>query len=143
MPRDRCALSPGTKTNFRTIMTRDQIEARQRELGRLWAERNGGEYCGCAKYITPEEHREYDELSLRQMIISDFCYGGASCCGVYDDRTGRWDERYGLPYAEKIGLERALEVFMEQRAFLQKHATVHDNVYTDHEGCSYNSISWS
>jgi hypothetical protein len=123
-------------------MTTRQIEARQRELNRLWADRNGGEVCGCAKLITPEEQREYEELSLRRMIISDFCYGGASCSGIYDERTGRWHERYGYPYAEKIGFERALEVFKEQRAFLQKHATVHYNVHTDHEGCSYNSISW-
>lgn len=124
-------------------MTRKQIEDRQRELGRLWAARNGGNSCGCAKFITPEEQREYDELCLRSMINSDFCYGGASCCGIYDERTGKWDERYGYPYAEKIGFERALEVFKEQRAYLQKHATVYYNVYTDHEGCSYNSIAWS
>lgn len=123
-------------------MTDQQIDARKREIDRLWMARNGGDICGCAQFATPEEEREYEELNLREMINSDFCYGDSSCSGIYDDRTGKWNERYGFPYAEKIGLKRALEVFNEQRAFLREHAERRCRVYTDHEGCTYNSLVW-
>lgn len=59
-------------------MTTRQIEARQRELGRLWADRNGGESCGCAKFITPEEQREFDEPEPEPEGIMDDTNGHES-----------------------------------------------------------------
>lgn len=43
---------------------------------------------------------------------------------------------------EIISKERALEIFNEQREDFLKNCKVHKGVYTDSEGCSYNSVDW-
>lgn len=117
---------------------RADLRAKARELagdteGRL-------DYCELWKHYTPEMVLMDRELWARDMVISCVCYGREY--NFYDERTGRWGQ-YGLNYEKELGAERALEVFRDQVAYMRKHATINSGVYTDHEGCTYNSINWS
>lgn len=121
-------------------MTSEQIERREREVLARPVSLNGGSYFGCAKYITPEEQRELDELQYRGVIICCICYGKEY--KIYSDRKQEWGPT-GLEWGvQKLGEERAMEIFRDQQAFMREHATIHWGVDTDHEGCTYNSIEW-
>lgn len=94
---------------------------------------------------TPEQEQLRKELSCREMIISILVYRGVE--GLFD-KDGRIDY-YLRSYAEYtsdawnyIGMERVLELIEEQKADFEK-AVVLRNTYTDHEGCTYNSIIWA
>lgn len=121
-------------------MTDTQIDARTREINARAIALNNGEFCGSAKYQTDEEKKELKELNFRRMIISCLTYNGAK--QIRDDKTGAWG-RYGAEYANELGIKRATEVWEEQRDFFKEHAKVSHGVYTDCEGCTYNSVSWS
>lgn len=121
-------------------MTSKQIENREAEITKRAVAANGGEYCGHGKFITPDEQKELDELRYRRMIICCVCYGEEY--HIYSDRTKEWG-RTGLEYGvEKFGEQRAMEIFRDQQQFMKEHATIQKGVYTDHEGCTYNSIAW-
>ena len=121
-------------------MTSEQIKAREQEVLSRAVALNGGDYCGCAEYITPDEQRELDELSYREMIVCCVCYGEEY--NIYSEKRKEWG-RTGIEYGlEKFGEQKALEIFRDQCAFMKEHATIHWGVYTDYEGCTYNSITW-
>lgn len=122
-------------------MNDKQIETRRKEILARPVALNGGDYCGCAKYITTEEQRELDELAYRKMIICCVCYGEEY--DIYSERTQSWGDtgfKYGV---SKLGFDKALEVFRDQVNYMREHAKIHHGVYTDYEGCTYNSIEWS
>lgn len=89
------------------------------------------------------------EISCRKMIISIMCYQGINA--PYNENTDKFD-RYLKPYAYQmsgeyersrfIGKERVLELISEQQEDFRK-AKVKENVYTDDEGLSYNTIIWA
>lgn len=89
------------------------------------------------------------EISCRKMINSIMCYHGINA--PYNENTDEFD-RYLKPYAYQmggeyersrfIGKERVLELISEQQEDFRK-AEVKENVYTDDEGLSYNSIVWA
>ena len=123
-------------------MTSEMIRQAKLDLHRRAAERRGrdGNLFELWPFFTEEMRREDDELACRSMALSCVCYGTEY--NFYDERTKTWGQ-YGLDYAEKIGDERALEIFRDQRDYMRKHATIHCGVHEDPDGCSYNSITWN
>ena len=71
------------------------------------------------------------EKALKEMIDSCFTYGGA-------DRTNYNFERYILPYKDKVkDFNRIYESHLQN---LKDNFEIEQNVYTDSEGLSYNSL---
>jgi hypothetical protein len=67
------------------------------------------------------------------MIESCFTYGGA-------DRDTYNYQRYIQDYRKHFGEEMFNKVYEEHLDYLKTNATIEHNVYTDAEGCSYNSL---
>lgn len=121
-------------------MTSKQIENRKKEIESRAIALNGGNYCGCAKYFTDADNRELAELDYRDMINTCLCYGEGY--DIFNERTHTWGDtglRYGF---SKLGYERALEIWKEQKEFFERYARVTKCVFTDEEGCSYNNLDW-
>jgi len=79
---------------------------------------------------TPEQIRVEKEIeSLKSMMESCFTYGGLNK-----------DNRYIKPYISKLGIELFSKVFNEYSKYLRENYFVKTDVYTDHEGCTYNSL---
>lgn len=93
---------------------------------------------------TNQQKREYAELSCREMINSIMIYGNIN--SPYNEKEDkldryleeRWQER-GMFYVPR---KRIIELVKEQQADFAK-AVVKSGVYTDHEGCTYNSCVWA
>lgn len=95
----------------------------------------------CYKTLTKEQELKLEELKFRKMIM---------CCLTYgeDVMTSRninmVSEYYGRPYfdeyADKLGKERALEIYKDQKKFFDTKCIVQKNVYTDCEDVTYNSL---
>ena len=93
--------------------------------------------------MNEEQKRAYAELGCREMINSIMIYGNIN--SPYNEKTGKLDY-YLRDYARDsgyngIGKERVLELIREQQADFAK-AKVNYGVYTDSEGCTYNSCTW-
>lgn len=122
-------------------MTTQQIQAEKKAIYDRARALNGGKFEGCDKYISAEENRKLRELMFRPMIISCLCYGqGSSIFDVKKKSWGSTGQEYG---PDALGEKRAKEILREQKAYMSKHATIVTGTYTDHEGCSYNSIIWN
>ena len=92
---------------------------------------------------TKEDEVLEEELSCRGMINSILIYGNSTDEGSYSY------DRYLKPYTIKgtwhdglIPKKRLNKLIAEQKADFAK-AVVRTNVYTDSEGCSYNSCRWA
>lgn len=136
-------------------MSEQEIETRKRELRVQMGERVGKTGQSDIVFFweqTPDEIREMQELDCRSMINSCLIYGSAR----YDFFDGQNLVGYGLTYrkwlmcdkctdeqcaAYALSDARVIELFMEQKERFA-HASVRHNVFTDHEGCSYNSVEW-
>ena len=111
-------------------MTDKQIRAAKDSLPRL-------------RDMNEEQERVYAELSCREMINSIMIYGNIN--SPYNEKEDkldryleeRWQER-GMFYVPR---KRIIELVKEQQADFAK-AKVNRGVYTDHEGCTYNSCTW-
>jgi hypothetical protein len=84
------------------------------------------------------------ELCCREMINSIMIYGDIN--SPYNEKTGEFDyylHSYidGNEYSH-LGKERVLELVREQQEDF-KHTKVRRSVYTDCEGCTYNSCTWA
>jgi len=73
------------------------------------------------------------EKQLIDMIDSCFTYGGA-------EKDSSNFKRYILPYMRDIKEKRFYEIYEQRMEFLNKHAKIRSNVYTDCEGMTYNSL---
>ena len=97
------------------------------------------------KERTPMQHHLSKVLRCREMINSIMVYGNIN--SPYDEETDTFD-RYLAKYVESndkyyhLGKKRVLELIREQQADFAK-AVVKSGVYTDHEGCTYNSCVWA
>jgi hypothetical protein len=93
---------------------------------------------------TKQQKREYAELSCREMINSIMIYGNIN--SPYNEKEDklnnyleeRWQER-GMFYVPR---KRIIELVKEQQADFAK-AVVKSGVYTDYEGCTYNTCVWA
>ena len=119
-------------------MTPKEIEAARKDLPHGF---------GSFAKMTDEQRRLYHELAWRAYINSCLVYGELHHAITHDNRLDARVYRYGTDktYAigEWISEERAVEIAREQERDFNDKATVHRNVYTDHEGCTYNSVSWA
>ena len=89
--------------------------------------------------LTEDEERTYQELRCREMINSIMIYHNIK--SPYNETTHEFD-KYLNTYVSSLGAERVLELVREQQADFAK-AEVQVGVYTDHEGCTYNSCKWN
>lgn len=90
--------------------------------------------------MSKDEYALYKEMCMRDMIISIYCYDGLQ--RLEECAEGDWD-MYLLDYVTFFGDVRAKEILNDQTKYMVEHAKVHRNVYTDCEGCTYNSIEWN
>jgi hypothetical protein len=70
---------------------------------------------------------------LKEMINSCFTYGGA-------DLDSYNFTRYILPYKENMPAQIFETEYKKHLDFLKSNAVIKHGVYSDHEGCTYNSL---
>jgi hypothetical protein len=73
-----------------------------------------------------------EELRCRRMINS---------CLIYGYSHDYFFEKYAWKYIEKLWIRKVNKLFEEQENDIKK-SMVKCSVYTDWEGCTYNSIKW-
>lgn len=83
------------------------------------------------QFKTKDEQAQ-TEVRMKGMINSCFAYGGM------EEDTWNYN-RYILPYKEQLPEKVFHEVYSEQCEYLSR-CTVSHGVYTNSEGCTYNSI---
>lgn len=91
--------------------------------------------------LTETEKELEIELELRGMIMSCLVYGG----DIYTDTCiNAVSKYYHKPYADEyidlLGEEKVREIYNDQKNYFQTKCKVNYNVYTDYEGCTYNSL---
>ena len=122
-------------------MNRQMREQKEKEL-RKEAEANGYGYFGGNRVQPPEEYRlRSEELSCISMIDSILCY---NCRGWKDaERVLEYEEtsyhNYLERYVELFGRDKVLELIQGQ---IDSIESVSVGVFTDGEGCTYNSINY-
>lgn len=99
------------------------------------------DFLNCYKTLTKEQELKLEELDFRELIMCCLAYG----TDVMTSRViNMVSEYYGRPYfdeyADKLGKERALEIYEDQKRFFDTKCIVQKNVYTDCEGVTYNSL---
>ena len=96
--------------------------------------------------MTKEQRTLYHELAWREYINSCLAYGELHKAITSENRLSPdiyhrgTNKTYGI--GEWFSEERAVEIAREQEVDFKAKATVHHNVYTDYEGCTYNSVTW-
>ena len=93
---------------------------------------------GVPPVYTPEEKQLDRELSCREMINSLLIYHGRN--GISMDNY--FGKEYLSDYVKELGQETVDRLCTEQLKDFEK-AVVYENVGTDNEGVSYNSIKWA
>lgn len=99
------------------------------------------DFLNCYKTLTKEQELKLEELDFRELIMCCLAYG----TDVMTSRViNMVSEYYGRPYfdeyADKLGKERALEIYEDQKEYFDTKCKVERNVYTDSEGLTYNSL---
>jgi hypothetical protein len=81
--------------------------------------------------MTTEQEAQVE--NLKRMIASCFTYGGAS-------RTNYNFARYILPYKDKMDATLFERTYADYLAELESDYVIEHNTFTDHEGCTYNTL---
>jgi hypothetical protein len=89
--------------------------------------------------MTSRQRRLREELDCRDMINSCLIYGSAGY-DFYNPHTGVFGQ-YAEDYVKTLGKDSVIRLFNEQHCDFSK-AVVRYSVYTDREGCTYNSCKW-
>ena len=76
--------------------------------------------------------------SLKSMLDSCFAYDFITDNEAY--RKTYSFERYVKPYEQKLGKQLFDEIYNDHLNNLRENFKVERGVFTDHEGCTYNSI---
>jgi len=123
-------------------LTSNEIESRQDELYYKYYADEVRSPEHLLQPWTKEDEIEMKELSFRSWVNSCLIYG----CNwkLEAEELTNYDsciEKSTLALYE-VDLNRALEIIEEQNERF-KIAKVNHNVYTDGEGCSYNSVDWN
>lgn len=104
-------------------MTGKEIEKLRNSVPRF----ENGKPCN----LTLEQEQLHKELDCREMINSCLCY-----------RRNFLESHYSEPYIKKLGKEKVIELFNEQKSDFDK-ATMLYNIGEDAEGNTYHSIKWA
>lgn len=88
---------------------------------------------------TPEQNLLDTELSCREMINSCLAYSEKH--NFYDAEKKEFG-KYAQIFLEEIGEKRVMCIWNKQLEDFSK-ATVIRGVYTDNEGCTYNTVKWA
>lgn len=99
---------------------------------------------GSYEKMTTEQKKEYAELSCRDMINSIMIY--ESIDSPYNEKEDKLDKYLEDRHKDKSSMfyvprDRIIELVREQQEDFKKAKVIH-GVYTDHEGCTYNSCIW-
>ena len=93
------------------------------------------------KNINSSARKLYEEMSLREMIMSCLIYGDDIFTSVCINACSKY---YHRPYAEEyidiLGYDRVMEIYNDQKEYFDTKCGVEKNVYTDCEGITYNSL---
>ena len=88
-----------------------------------------------------EERLLYEEMCLRNMVMSCLTYGESIFTSTVTNAVSKY---YGQPYINEyidiLGEKRALQVVKEQEEYFNNNCKVINNVGTDCEGVIYNSL---
>ena len=91
--------------------------------------------------INSSARKLYEEMSLREMIMSCLIYGDDIFTSVCINACSKY---YHRPYAEEyidiLGYDRVMEIYNDQKNYFDTKCRVEKNVYTDCEGITYNSL---
>lgn len=71
--------------------------------------------------------------SMKQMMESMYCYHQLQSEGYFFDR-------YLKRYEEYLGKQLFAEAYNEYSDYLHTNYKIVNDVHTDHEGCTYNSL---
>jgi hypothetical protein len=119
-------------------MNDKELKAKREEL------RNKGYGWVDGKYIEPpKEHKLLEEeLWCIEMINSILCY---NCQGYTDaEKVIQYEEKshhnYLADYIKVLGRDKVAKLIDEQ---IKSIKYIKTDVFTDDEGCSYNSIVWN
>ena len=85
-----------------------------------------------AKTEYQERGLVYGEGGCRSMIMS---------CLIYGWDKDHFYEKHAQRYASELGVEKVKEIWEDQYNYFKNHCRVNHNVYTDSEGCTYNSVT--
>lgn len=90
---------------------------------------------------TEEQKQLYQEMCLRSMIMSCLIYGEDIFTSVCINACSEYYHRpYADEYIDKLGYDRVMEIYNNQKEYFDTKCIVHKNVYTDSEGVTYNSL---
>lgn len=89
-------------------------------------------YYGIHTDLTPEEKEVHKRISCIEMINSIIAYHGLEMDYILSNR-------YMADHLEELGLLTVMELAQAQ---IDEVAYIKHDVFTDSEGCSYNSIVW-
>ena len=82
--------------------------------------------------MTKQELQE-EIKDFKSMLDSCFAYGGVEKDGLYYDE-------YILPHKKNLGAKVFNRVYKEYKKHLEENYTIEEDVYTDREDVSYNSL---
>ena len=80
------------------------------------------------RYYLPKSAFTESEISCLEMIMSCIAYGD-------DFLTSKWAKSS----IQGVGIERATELWINQKNYFNMYFEIVGNVYTDSEGLTYNS----
>lgn len=127
-------------------MTENQIKALKNQLYTKYY----GDNCiipeGLKMPITKEDQITFKKLDIRQMMLSCLTYGE----NYFDMVQSSWytanRNKYDWEELEALGVEDGLgevhNLWDEMKTDFKNKACVVNDVYTDSEGVSYNSVTW-
>ena len=94
---------------------------------------------------------QIDELRNKEYQQDKIVYGEGSCrdmimsCLIYGTTKDYFMKKYAPNYIAPNGVFKNIDeveaIWNDQEKYFKNHCRVHRNVYTDSEGCSYNSIT--
>ena len=91
------------------------------------------------KEIEALEHKEYKERGL--VYGEGGCRSMIMCCLAYGYGRDYFMNSHAQNYAAELGMKRVEEIWDDQEDYFKNHCKVNHNVYTDNEGCTYNSVT--
>ena len=91
--------------------------------------------------INSSARKLYEEMSLRDMIMSCLTYGEDIFTSVCINACSKYYHRpYAEEYIDMLGYDRVMEIYNDQKEYFDTKCRVEKNVYTDSEGLTYNSM---